>query len=465
MKSDPRAPDAKASPADRRAFGRAQRARCALDQWAESPKPDAKDRDPLGWLKASNRGRVPELVPVRHGRMLVSPFTFYRGAASLMANDLAKLPHSGIATQLCGDAHLANFGFFASPERSLVFDINDFDETLQGPFDWDVRRLATSFVVAARDLKFKPRVGRDAVRQLAEAYRDRMRRFAQMDTLDAWYARLTSQTLLKLGAEDATELAVIKKARRSTSRVFAAGATEIVDGRLMMREQPPFVYHDAKATAREIRRFRAGLPAFLAQYRASLPPERQRLFDRYALHDVTVLTPGVGSVGRRCFLLLLVADGVHPLFLQCKEACDSVLEPHLGPPSEQGSPGQRVVQGQKLAQAASDVFLGWAEAPGGRGFYVRQLRDMKASYKLEDFKPVDLIEFAEACGYSLARAHAKGGDAWAIDGYLGRSKTFNTALADFAEAYANVNLADWRQLKKAVAAGKVAAVDLAEAAS
>lgn len=462
MKPEPRAPDAKASPADRRAFGRAQRARCALDQWADAPKPDAADRDPLGWLKASNRGRVPELVPVRHGRMLATPFTFYRGAASLMANDLARLPHSGIATQLCGDAHLANFGFFASPERSLVFDINDFDETLQGPFDWDVRRLATSFVVAARDLGFKPRIGRDAVRQMAEAYRDRMRHFARMDTLDAWYARLTSQTLLKLGAEDATELAVIKKARRSTSRVFAEEATEMVQGRLMVRDRPPFVYHDAKATAREIGRFRAGLPAFLAQYRASLPPERQRLFDRYELHDVAVLTPGVGSVGRRCFLLLLVADQIHPLFLQCKEAGESVLQAHLGLAPDKGSPGQRVVQGQRLAQAASDVFLGWADAQqGGRGFYVRQLRDMKASYKLEDFKPVDLAEFAEACGYSLARAHAKGGDAWAIAGYLGRSKTFNTALADFAEAYADVNQADWRQLKKAVASGKVAAVEAA----
>jgi uncharacterized protein (DUF2252 family) len=458
MKADSHAPDAKAPPADRRAFGRAQRERCALAQWAEAPRHDAKGRDPLGWLKASNRGRVPELVPVRHGRMLASPLAFYRGAACLMANDLARLPHSGIMTQLCGDAHLANFGFFASPERALVFDINDFDETLQGPFDWDLRRLATSFVVAARDLGFKPRIGRDAVRQLTDAYRDRMRRFAQMDTLDAWYARLTSQTLLKLGAQDATELAVIKKARRSTSRVFAEAATEIVEGRLMMREQPPLVYHDAKATEREIRRFRAGLPGFLAQYRASLPPERQRLFDRYELHDVTMLTPGVGSVGRRCFLLLLVADQVHPLFLQCKEADESVLEAHLGPAGFAGSPGQRVVQGQRLAQAASDVFLGWAEVPGGRGFYVRQLRDMKASYKLERFMPIDLLEFAEACGYSLARAHAKGGDAWTIAGYLGRSRTFNTALADFAEAYADVNQADWRQLKKAVAAGKVAAV-------
>ncbi len=465
MSSEPHAHDATASPAERRAFGRAQRQRCALGQWAQVPPPDAADRDPLGWLKASNRGRVPELVPVRHGRMLVSPFTFYRGAASLMANDLARLPHSGIATQLCGDAHLANFGFFASPERALVFDVNDFDETLQGPFDWDVRRLATSFVVAARDRGFKPRIGREAVEHLAEAYRDRMRAFARMDTLEAWYARLTSQTLLKLGAEDATELAVIKKARRSTSRVFADSATETVDGRLMIRDQPPFVYHDARATAREIKRFRAGLPAFLAQYRASLPPERQRLFDRYELHDVAVLTPGVGSVGRRCFLLLFVADRAHPLFLQCKEAGDSVLEAPLGAAPGAASPGQRVVQGQRLAQAASDVFLGWAQGPGGRGFYVRQLRDMKASYKLEDFKPVDLLEFAEACGYSLARAHAKGGDAWAIDGYLGRSKTFNTALADFAEGYADVNQADWRRLKKAVAAGKAAAVEADDTAS
>jgi len=444
------------SPAERQAFGRAQRKRFKPEQLAQAPASSAAGRNPLGWLKASNRGRVPELVAVRHGRMLANPLAFYRGAASLMANDLATLPHSGVTTQLCGDAHLANFGFFASPERALVFDINDFDETLQGPFDWDLRRLATSFVVAARELGFKPRVGRDAVQRLADAYRERMRRFARMDTLDAWYLRLTSQTLLKLGAEDEAELAVIKKARRSTARVFAEEATEMVDGRLMIRDQPPFVYHDAAATQREIRRFRAGLPAFLAQYRASLPPERQRLFDRYELHDVAVLTPGVGSVGRRCFLLLLVADQRHPLFLQCKEAGASVLEAHLGA-SSAGSPGQRVVEGQRLAQAASDVFLGWADVPGASGFYVRQLRDMKAAYKLEDFSPADLVEFAEACGYGLARAHAKGGDAWAITGYLGRSNRFNTALARFAEAYADVNQADWQQLAAAVAAGRFAA--------
>jgi len=338
-----------------------------------------------------------------------------------------------------------------------VFDINDFDETLQGPFDWDVRRLAASFAIAARDLGFKPRAGREAVDRLADAYREHVRRFARMDTLEAWYLRLTSQTLLKLGTEDKAELAVIKKARRSTARVFADEATERIDGRLMIRDQPPFVYHDAVATRREITRFRASLPTFLSRYRESLSPDRQRLFDRYELHDVAVLTPGVGSVGRRCFLLLLVADGRHPLFLQCKEAGASVLEAHLGR-SSADSPGRRVVQGQRLAQAASDVFLGWADGAGRSGFYVRQLRDMKAAYKLEDFSTADLTEFAEACGYALARAHAKGGDAWAISGYLGRSKRFNTALHTFAEAYADVNQSDWQQLAAAVSAGRLSAV-------
>lgn len=461
MKAERAAPRIVTTPAERQAAGEAQRKACERDWLTRAPKPDDSGRDPLAWLRASNRGRVPELVPLRHGRMLASPLAFYRGAASLMAHDLAALPHSGVMTQLCGDAHLANFGFFASPERSLVFDINDFDETLPGPFDWDLRRLATSFVIGARDLGFKPRVGRDAVGELTEAYREHMRRFARMDTLEAWYWRLSSQMLIKLGEQDAAELAVIKKARRSTARVFAKEATERVKGRLMIRDKPPFVYHDAQATRREIRRFRAGLPAFLAQYRASLPPERQVLLDRYELHDVAVLTPGVGSVGRRCFLLLLVADGRHPLFLQCKEAAASVLETHLGG-SAVGHAGQRVVNGQRLMQAAGDIFLGWAGTPGGTSFYVRQLRDMKASYKLEDFRPADLREFAQACGYGLARAHAKGGDAWTISGYLGRSRKFHSALMDFSEAYADVNQADWQRLRKAVAGGKLKAIEQAE---
>ncbi len=458
------APEPPATPAERKASGRAQRKACERDWLTRAPKPDDHRRDPLGWLHASNQGRVPELVPLRHGRMLAHPLAFFRGAASLMAHDLAALPHSGVMTQLCGDAHLSNFGFFASPERSLLFDINDFDETMPGPFDWDVRRLATSFVIAARHLRMKPRTGRDAVGELTEAYRDHMRRFARMDTLQAWYWRLTSQTLLKLGQRDAAELAVIRKARRSTARVFAQEATERVNGRLAIRDQAPFVYHDAKATQRELQSFRAELPAFLAQYRASLPPERQALLDRYEPHDIAVLTPGVGSVGRRCFLLLLVADQRHPLFLQCKEAGASVLAAHLGAGTRE-HPGQRVVNGQRLMQAAGDIFLGWASGAGGRAFYVRQLRDMKASYELKDFGRADLLEFAQACGYGLARAHAKGGDACTISAYLGRSKKFNVALMDFSEAYADVNQGDYDRLRQAVAVGKLEAIEgAAEAA-
>ena len=413
-------------------------------------------RDPIDWLDASNKGRVPELVPVRHSRMVDSPFSFYRGAAGLMAHDLAGLPHSGVTSQLCGDAHLANFGFFASPERALLFDINDFDESASGPFDWDLRRLAASFVIVAREIGLRERDGRDAVLDLAEAYRDRMRRFAEMDTLDAWYYRLTSGTLLKLGAKDRSELAVIRKARRDTVRVFAEEATKRSHGGLVIRPGPAFAYDDPLASQREIECFRRGQQQFLVQYRASLPVERRVLFDRYELSDVAVMTPGVGSVGRRCFLLLFVADGVHPLFLQCKEAGSSVLE---GPLGTKGSThaGERIVHGQRLMQAASDIFLGWGGVKAVGEFYVRQLRDMKGSYNYRGFNATDLKEYAQACGYGLARAHAKGGDASTIRGYLGASRKFNESLARFAARYADVNEADWGALRRAIASGRVSA--------
>jgi uncharacterized protein (DUF2252 family) len=438
---------------ERVAQGKALRERHPREALADAPRPDDPARDPIAWHEATNAGRVPELIALRHERMAESPFTFYRGAAAVMAHDLGPRAHSGCFTQLCGDAHCSNFGFFASPERSLLFDLNDFDETLPGPFDWDLRRLAASFVIAARDIGLKDRHARDAVWMLAEAYRDRLRRFAEMDTLDAWYYRLTAETLLELGKEDAAELRVIKKARKATSRVFAEAAIDRMAGeggatRCNIRDQPPFVYHDAKATKREIGRFERHLRGFLATYRESLAPERRVLLDRYALHDIAVLTPGVGSVGRRCFLLLLVADGEHPLFLQCKEAVDSVLEGHLGR-ARLGHGGERVVQGQRLLQAASDIFLGWAGSEGLAGeFYVRQLRDMKASYDLESFTAMDLIEFAEACGYGLARAHAKAGDAARTSGWIGRSDRFNRALVAFATTYADVNEADWQRFTR-----------------
>jgi uncharacterized protein (DUF2252 family) len=445
------------SAAERRARGRAQRETCPFGHLAQAPKAGAKGlRDPMAWLDASNQGRVPELVPVRHARMVDSPFSFYRGAAGLMANDLAGLAHSGVGTHLCGDAHLANFGFFASPERALLFDINDFDESLSGPFDWDLRRLAASFVILAREIGLRERDGRDAVMNLAEAYRDRMRGFATMDTLDAWYYRLTSNTLLKLGGKDAAELAVIRKARRGTVRVFAEEATKRVHDKLVIRPGPSFAYDDANAGQREIKAFRRGLQPFLVQYRASLPAERRALFDRYELNDVAVMTPGVGSVGRRCFLLLLVADSIHPLFLQCKEGSASVLQAALGMKGA-ARPGERIVHGQRLMQAASDIFLGWGAVERVGEFYVRQLRDMKASYNYLDFSAKDLAEYAEACGYGLARAHAKGGGASTIRGYLGASRKFNESLASFAARYADVNEADWNALKKAVASGRMAA--------
>jgi hypothetical protein len=456
----PLAPDA---PEERRAAGRARRAEHPRDALAQVPD-RVGPRDPMAWLIASNAHRVPEIVPLRHARMRQSPFAFYRGAAAIMAHDLAGLAHSHCQTQLCGDAHLSNFGFFASPERTLLFDINDFDETAPGPFDWDLRRLAASFVIAARDIGLSDRDADDAVSLLADAYRDRLRRFARMDTFDLWTYRLTPETLIELGDDASDELAVVRKARRSTARVFAENAVEWgIDAQgqpcANIIDRPPFVYHDADATTREIARFRRQLDQFLASYAASLAPERRQLFARYRLHDVAVMTPGVGSVGRRCFLLLFMADGSHPLFLQCKEAGDSVLsvlDPQAAAAADWHD-GERIVRGQRLMQSASDIFLGWAGTRDFGEFYVRQLRDMKASYDLTEFDARDLIEYAETCGYALARAHAKAGDPWPLVGWIGRNRSFNRALVRFARGYADLNEADWRAHERAIDEGRIVA--------
>lgn len=415
-------------------------------------------RDPVALLEHSHAGRVPELKAVRYGRMLADPFAFFRGGAGLMARDLAKLPHSGLPVQLCGDAHLNNFGLFASPERTLLFDINDFDETLPGPFDWDLRRLAASFAVAADVHGHDEAAQRSLVEVLVAAYADRMRRFATMDILDVWYYRLTAETLLELSSDDGHELAVIRKARRRTSAMFAAESTErLADGRWNIRDAPPFVYHCNAATDRELGRFNTHLPSLLADYRGSLAPERRALFDRYELQDVAVKVPGIGSVGRRCFIALFVASGQHPLFLQFKEAADSVLEAPLGL-SREAHDGERIVNGQRLMQAASDIFLGWAGSDAlGTEFFVRQLRDMKASFDVATFKGRDFHEYAEACGYALARAHAKSGCPDELLGYIGKGRALGEAMAAFALAYRRRNEADWQALKKAAAAGKVPA--------
>ncbi|TAG26747.1 MAG: DUF2252 domain-containing protein [Burkholderiales bacterium] len=418
-------------------------------------------RDALALLAQSNKGRVAELIPTRYGRMLASPLAFYRGAAMLMAHDLALSPHCAVQVQLCGDAHLSNFGLFASPERRMLFGLNDFDETVLGPFDWDVRRLAASFVIASREQGFKKSAIEKIVHSLLDTYHQRMLDFAQMDTLDVWYHQMTSETLLKLGGASKVEKAAIEKARAKGSKQLVSDAVEWVDGpagkEMRIKDTPPWVYHEAGATQREIGKFERGIQEFFIQYRSSLSADRQVLFDRYELMDVAVKVPGIGSVGTRCFVALFAADGHHPLFLQFKQARDSVLMKPLGLKAHPHN-GQRIVDGQRLSQATSDVFLGWASNKAmGTEFYVRQLRDMKGSLDVTLFSESDMVDYAGACGYALARSQAKAGDPALIAGYIGKSEAFDEAITKHAFAYADQNEADYAALKKAVKSGVVKA--------
>jgi uncharacterized protein (DUF2252 family) len=417
-------------------------------------------RDPIALLDASNVGRVPELIPVRYGRMLANPFAFYRGAAPLMAFDLARLPRTDVIVQLGGDAHLANFGLFASPERRIIFGPNDFDETLPGPFDWDVRRLATSFVIAARERGFATSGQRNIVRRLAETFRQRLADFSKMDTLDVWYYQFKATTMLAIAdsaEERRKELAVIDKARLQSSRSVMSHSTELVNGKLRIREFPPLVYHVPLAKGRESQQYAGMIRRFFADYRLTLPDDRRALFDRYELVDVAIRVVGIGSVGTRCYEALFMADGECPLFLQLKEARASVLEGYL-PASQYRNHGQRVVNGQRLLQSASDIFLGWSKMQHtGNDFYVRQLRDMKGAFDLATFDVEDLGEYAVSCGTALAHSMAKAADPALISGYVGRSAAFDAAIERFALAYAEQNEADWAVLKSAVKAGRIQA--------
>ena len=422
----------------------------------------ADDRDPLALLAASNAGRVASLVPIRHGRMARSAFAFYRGAAALMAHDLAQLPNSGVVVQLCGDAHLANFGLFASPERRMLFGINDFDETLPGPFDWDLRRLAASFAIAARDRGFPARHQRRVVATLCATFRERIRAAAHLETLEAWYQQVTADEVLALAStrdERAMDRATVKKARRSSSREWMREGTELVNGRLRIREAPPVTYHYPAKTPREAAKFDATVRQFFADYRETLQEDRRVLFDRYRLIDAAVRVVGVGSVGTRCYVALFVADGESPLFLQVKEARESVLEAHL-PPTPFDNHGERVVTGQRLLQSASDIFLGWSRSvASGFDFYVRQLRDMKGAFDIAAFSVDELDGYARACGTALACSMSKAGDAAKIAGYVGRSDELDEAMQRFALAYADRNEADYTAFKAAVQAGDVPVAD------
>jgi uncharacterized protein (DUF2252 family) len=452
-------------------------------------QPSGNRPDPVALLEAQNQTREPDLVPVRHGRMLVSPFTFYRGAAKIMAADLKDTPVAGLDVQLCGDAHLSNFGLFASPERILLFDVNDFDETLPGPFEYDVKRMAASFTIAARNNGFTKADIRASTLASVAAYREAMAGFAQMRTMDVWYARLDEDQVMKAVRASRDEAAkagggkkgkarkdakLAKRAAKTAERTRLKAHTrdsihalsklgEVVDGRYRIISQPPIIIPErdladryglsAEETARGIRdQFRA--------YRATLPDERRQLLERFEIVDTARKVVGVGSVGTRAFIGLLQGrDADDPLFLQVKEATASVLEEHLGP-SRYSHHGERVVRGQRMMQAASDIFLGWTTGLDvRRHYYWRQLRDMKGSALVEAMIPSGLSFYAGICGWTLARAHARSGDPVAIAAYLGTTDAFDRAITEFSLAYADRNEQDYEQFAAAVRSGRLQALE------
>ncbi len=447
--------------AERAARGKAARAevpRSAHAAWEPSPvRPD-----PIELLEQQAETRVPELVPIRYGRMLVSPFTFYRGAAYIMASDLAGMARTGLHAQLCGDCHLSNFGTYASPDRRLVFDMNDFDETLPGPFEWDVKRLAASFAVAGRDRNFSDSQ-RDTINlALGRSYREAIVRFGEMRTMDVWYSRLDVDEAFASFADRVSQKAVVRfeknvaKARTKDSLTAFSKLTRMVDGAPRIVADPPLIVPVSELFGDEA--FES-FHDLIRAYRHTLISDRRHLLERFQLADAARKVVGVGSVGTRAFILLFLGrNDEDPLFLQAKEAQASVLEPFVGK-SEFGNHGQRVVEGQRVTQAASDTMLGWIRAPGvdgtERDFYIRQLWDSKGSAIVEAMEPRTMEVYAEVCGWTLARAHARSGDAVAIGSYLGTSDTFDRSIAAFSEAYADQNERDYDALKKAADSGRI----------
>jgi len=455
------------SPTERAAWGKSARSklpRSRIGEWS----PDAGRRDPLDVLIDQERSRVPELLPIRHGRMAASPFAFFRGAAAVMAADLAQVPRTPLEVQLCGDAHLVNFGGFASPERDLVFDVNDFDETNRGPFEWDLERLAASFEVAGRDRGLDAKERRDLVLAAGRSYREAVGQFAGMRIIDVWYARLDIAGIERRWGDEAGA-GVLKNLQRAAAKAETkdhlkafARLVRVHGGDVGFISDPPLLVPVAEVLPGvEAERVRESVLESMRRYRRTLADDRQVLFDRYRFVDLARKVVGVGSVGTRCWVALLLGqDERDPLLLQVKEAEASVLEPHLGR-SPYGSHGERVVAGQRIMQAASDILLGWDEIEGPDGitrdFYMRQLWDWKISADVETMRPVGLTVYARACGWTLARAHARSGDAAAIAGYLGRSDAFDRALAQFAVAYADRNEKDHAELCAAIVAGRLEA--------
>ncbi|HET9119914.1 MAG TPA: DUF2252 domain-containing protein [Solirubrobacterales bacterium] len=456
------------TPSDHEAIGKEARRRAPRSIQARwEPGPDRPD--PVKILTEQDKSRLPDLVPIRHGRMLASAFTFYRGAAGIMAADLGVTPRSGLDVQLCGDAHLSNFGVFAAPDRRLIFDINDFDETHPGPFEWDVKRLVASFAVGGRDRKFKKSVRRAVLTIAAGAYREEMRRLGSERDIDVWYERVDLDELERYRSEVSKKVAKgfdkgRAKAESKNSLRALAKLTHKQNGELRIVSDPPLIVPiDELVPKSKLKMVEAQLNELVEDYRATLQPDIRSLVDRYRFVDVAHKVVGVGSVGTRCWIVLMLGrDSDDPLFLQVKEAGPSVLAEYAGG-GRYKHQGRRVVEGQRLMQASSDILLGWLTNEEGldggrRDFYVRQLWDGKGSAQVETMTPEVMKLYARLCGATLARAHARSGDAIAIGSYMGGSDKFDEAMADFSEAYADQNERDYKQFAGAVESGAIEAV-------
>ena len=419
-------------------------------------EPETDRLDPVSVIKKSSEGRMEHLVPIRYGRMSKSAFAFLRGSASLMAMDIATTATSDIRVQACGDCHLVNFGLFATPERNLIFDINDFDETLPAPFEWDIKRLAASAYVASRNNKFSEKDCKLVTRSCVEAYREAIAKFASMKVLDVWYAKLDMDTIISLSPDEQVKRrrqVIAEKARAQVTEAIFPKITQVLNGRRAIVDQPPLIYHPPPEF-----KMPEALHDTFEVYRKTLPHERRVLVDRYRFEDVAIKVVGVGSVGTLCGIILMMAEENDPLILQLKEANASVLEPYAGK-SEFKHHGERVVVGQRLMQSASDMLLGWTTGTGKehRQFYLRQLRDMKFSVDVEMVSPVQLSRYAGICGWTLARAHARSGDAAMISGYLGKTDVFDRAIGTFARLYADQTERDYKVFTEAIASGEITA--------
>jgi len=438
---------------DRMAMGKALRERVGRGEHAKW-KVTAHRPDVIALLKKSDIGRVESLLPIRYGRMRQSPFAFYRGAAMLMAADLAGTPSTKLRVQACGDCHLLNFGGFGAPDRRLVFDINDFDETLPAPWEWDVKRLAASVMLAGRFIGAKESQCEDAARATVASYRTRIREFAKMRALEAWYSRLDAEVFIEEAkdAEDREYWAKLEEAAiKQIAEYIFPKITVNLHGQRRIKDRPPLVVHP-----KEIATIDKRVRTMFAQYRLTLGEERRVILDRYTIVDIARKVVGVGSVGTRCDVALMMAGEDDPLFLQFKEARESVLAEYAGP-SRYKNQGERVVTGQRMLQSASDVFLGWTQDAEGRFYYFRQLRDMKMKFDLESMSKSEWMEYVEICGWTLARAHARTGDAAKIGGYLGKNDAFDEAVAKFAASYADQTAKDYETLVKAIKAGTIRA--------